>query len=87
MEAVSADFDPVKLRFQEGSTVIIEAAKGGHTEVVNLLLTYTNSIQYQQIIPDEQELSQSSPSQTSLDDQVKDLLDVFYPMLVCLFDA
>lgn len=54
--------------------MIIEAAKGGHTEVVNLLLTYTNSIQYQQIIPDEQELSQSSPSQTSLDDQVERII-------------
>lgn len=62
---------------KDGSTLLIEATRGGHADVVNFLLNWTNPVQYQQVIPDELELSQSSPSQTSLDDQVKAILDIY----------
>jgi len=60
---------------KDGSTLLIEATRGGHADVVNFLLNWTNPVHYQQVIPDELELSQSSPSQTSLDDQVKTIID------------
>jgi len=32
------------MMFQDGSTMVIEAAKGGHTNVVKLLLEYPNRV-------------------------------------------
>jgi len=48
---------------QDGSTMLIEAAKGGHANVVNLLLDWSANAADSQTSNSPVEQSQTSPSQ------------------------
>lgn len=48
---------------QDGSTMLIEAAKGGHTTVVNLLLDWPNNL----LSPASANLAQLSPPPSMMD--------------------
>lgn len=48
---------------QDGSTMLIEAAKGGHANVVNLLLDWSVNTANSQTSNSPVETSQTSPSQ------------------------
>ena len=53
----------VVIALQDGSTMLIEAAKGGHTTVVNLLLDWPSNI----LSPSSANLAQLSPPPSMVD--------------------